>query len=391
MPEPSEYRSIQSDCCHYIGDRPCRPHKEEGITCETCSSYEPVETRILIVKLGALGDVVRTTSLVASFEAAYPGAHLTWLTGPESREYLEALPSIDRVLPLDAGSLEILHAERFDVLACLELSDEATALAVNIDAEKRLGFGRDKRGVVFAFDPRGERILAMSHWDDLKRANRETYQALMEEVLGLPHENHPIPDPTDHDVVSDVEARLGAFFEAARRPLVGLNLGGGGRWQKKVWTVEGFAALSERVLQDIEGTPFLLYGSEDRARAEDILGRTGYPAADEQLVRYQPGHPFDSGGGYSVREFAALISRCDVLVTADSLGLHLSLAVGTPVVCLVGPTSAAELELYGLGRILQGEVDCLGCYRTACDLETDCMNTISVDRVFAAIQEELGQ
>ncbi len=96
--------------------------------------------------------MVRTTSLVASFEAAYPGAHLTWLTGPESREYLEALPSIDRVLPLDAGSLEILHAERFDVLACLELSDEATALAVNIDAEKRLGFGRDKRGVVFNSD-----------------------------------------------------------------------------------------------------------------------------------------------------------------------------------------------------------------------------------------------
>ena len=135
----------------------------------------------------------------------------------------------------------------------------------------------------------------------------------------------------------------------------------------------------------------MLYGSEDEDRRAAVLGRTGHPTAREEPVRYRPGQPFDSGGGFSVREFAALISRCDVLVTADSLGLHLSLAVGTPVVCLVGPTSAAELELYSLGRILQGEVDCLGCYRTVCDLERDCMNTISVDRVFAAIREELGR
>ena len=370
-------RPIRTDCRHYQGDRPCQPHKDQGVTCDDCPHYDPVQTRILMLKLGALGDVVRTTALIAPLRKAYPGVHLTWLAGSSSVPYLSAVPGIDRVLTLDTISIEILRSERFDVIACLDLSDEATALAANLEAGMSLGFGRRASGEVHAFDERGERVVAMSHWDDLKRANQDTYQDLMADVLGLTRRPYPIPKPDLSKAQEQIEERFGAFLRAsAHKPLVGLNLGGGGRWRKKVWTAEGFANLSDRIRSNLGGAPILLYGSDEREKAGEILSIPAVP-------------PLDTGGDLSVLEFTALLGRCGVVVTGDSLGLHLALAMECRVVCLVGPTSAAELELYGTGKILQGSVDCLGCYLTTCDLDPDCMNTISAEQILSEIQRQL--
>ena len=56
--------TLKSDCIFFPGNKPCKPHKETGVTCENCNLYKPVGQKILIIKLDALGDVLRTTSIL---------------------------------------------------------------------------------------------------------------------------------------------------------------------------------------------------------------------------------------------------------------------------------------------------------------------------------------
>ena len=71
---------IKTDCIYFKGDLPCAPHKKSGVHCPDCPSYQAIETRILIIKLGAIGDVIRTTPLLRKIRKEYPNCKITWLT-----------------------------------------------------------------------------------------------------------------------------------------------------------------------------------------------------------------------------------------------------------------------------------------------------------------------
>lgn len=62
--EISSMKTIHKDCFFYKGSSPCGYHKVKGVVCDGCSYYKPIKIRIVIVKLGELGDVLRTTSIL---------------------------------------------------------------------------------------------------------------------------------------------------------------------------------------------------------------------------------------------------------------------------------------------------------------------------------------
>ena len=101
------------------------------------------------------------------------------------------------------------------------------------------------------------------------------------------------------------------------------------------------------------------------------------------------GDVIDAGGYSSVRRFGALIDFCDVVVTGDSLALHLALALGKRVVVLFGPTSATEIDLYDSGTKVLPNMDCLCCYRQRCAVVPNCMESISVETVYDAVIDQL--
>jgi ADP-heptose:LPS heptosyltransferase len=78
-----------------------------------------------------------------------------------------------------------------------------------------------------------------------------------------------------------------------------------------------------------------------------------------------------------------------VIVTGDSLALHIAAALRVPTVVLLGPTSAAELEMYGRGEHIVAPIGCVNCYLTDCDVDPDCMQLITPERVLAAVQRWL--
>lgn len=77
-------RKIAFDCRFFMGDRPCTWHKATGVLCP-CDHYQRVEERLLIIKVDAMGDVLRTAALLPALAEAHPCASITWVTRRESR------------------------------------------------------------------------------------------------------------------------------------------------------------------------------------------------------------------------------------------------------------------------------------------------------------------
>ena len=169
---------LKTDCRHFHGDRPCTPHKLHGVECASCTDhYDPAATRLLIVKLAAMGDVLRTTSLLPAIHRRWPGAHITWVTNPESVPLLSGNPDIDRVIPFKAGAvpLEVL-SERYDVVVNPDAAPESCALAHMARTGNRIGFAFDERGAPVPLSKGAGHWLAMGLSDELKRTNQRTYQ-----------------------------------------------------------------------------------------------------------------------------------------------------------------------------------------------------------------------
>jgi len=373
-----ENRLVKTNCRWYVGDRPCMPHKKEGVVCEGCPHEEPVQRRILIVKLAAAGDVLRTTAVLEPLRKANPGAHITWLTAPPAVPLLRSNDAIDRVLKLDAGTVTVLATESFDLVCGLDLDAPSTSVTEYARAPEKRGYGRTERGAVRPFDEAGETWLQMSLWDDLKRANKRTYQQHILDILHLEGPPGRICVPLEPQAVERAERKIRQRNIEGNKPIVGLNVGAGVRWKKKAWTLDGYTALAERIHKSLNATVFLLYGPEDASRAAAVRAGVSIPIVD-------------TGGTNTLPEFAAIVNMCSVVVTGDTLALHVAVGLGKRVVVLVGPTSAAELDLYNQGVILQGDVDCLGCYLPDCEKQPDCMETIGAEQVLQAVRGQLAQ
>ena len=369
---------LRRDCRHVRWDRPCGPHKQRGKQCATCDEYDPIRHRVLMVKLAATGDVLRTTAFLPAIHATWPGARVTWVTKKAAAGLFAGNSLVDEVLTTDdAATAARLLTEVFDVVLCPDADPEAASLAAMARGKERRGFLRGEDGQVQALSQGAQHWFEMGLSDAKKKANRETYQALVADVLGLERTlvKEPILEPSSRDVAGAAQFRSGFGFDG---PLVGLNTGAGGRWAYKQWTKahqESFVRLCTKAGFGVQ----LLGGPEERQRHKDLMAMfAGLPV-------------FDAGTDNSYGAFAARLQLCDVVVTSDSLAVHVAAARKTRAVVLFGPTSAAEIELYGRGeKIVPTGLECLGCYLPICDVKPHCQARIEPEMVLLAVRRQLA-
>lgn len=361
------------DCLHYIGEKPCRFNR----LCEGCDQYSPPSKKIVLIKLASMGDVLRTTTLLEGLEEAYAGHHLTWLVDRPSLGLLSGLESIHRLLPYEEESVLRLSVERFDLAICLDKEIRATALMHRLKAEKKVGFSFDPGGGAAPVNPEAEYTFALGLSDQLKfLENTKTYQQCIHECVRLPYRRSPyrfhLPE-ADRAQASEVLRKAG--LEVDERP-VGLNTGSGKVFATKKWPAHRFAALARR-LHEEEGRPVVLLGGPEESERNRAIETSAAGAA------------IDLGTDHSLKVFAGLVERCSVVVTADSLAMHLAIARETPVVVLFGPTCHQEVDLYDRGTKMIGRVPCAPCYRSECPYGHECMEAITVDQVHKAVVHEL--
>jgi ADP-heptose:LPS heptosyltransferase len=370
------FREIAFDCRFFRGDRPCAPHKKTGVLC-TCEQYAKIDEHILIVKLDAMGDVLRSTALLPPLAQVHPNAAITWLTRRESVPLLEGNPYIAEVLEVGAEANVHLRTRRFDRVINLDASRLSAALATSASAQRKDGFVLDERGIVRPTNDAARRWLEAGLFDDIKRQGTATYQDRMAEILDLQGREHRYVFELRAQEVERAQLHLHSIGLDLHRPIIGLNTGAGGRWPLKQWREDGYLECIARLGRDRDLQFLLLGGPSERERNDRLKA-----ASAVQL--------WDPGCDNTVRHFAALLGHCDVVVTGDTLAMHLSLALNRRTVVLFGPTSAAEIELYGLGEKVVPDMECLSCYKTSCDFVPNCMDLISVDMVERAVSRQLS-
>ncbi|MFA5011506.1 MAG: glycosyltransferase family 9 protein [Ignavibacteria bacterium] len=360
---------LKHDCRYFSGDRPCKFHKAEGIVCSDCPHFSPKGKMILIIKLDAIGDVLRTTSLLHSLKEANPGSYVSWLTKSNASDMFRNNHLVDEVLIYESGNLNaVLSIIEYDVIINLDPSPVSSSLASFAKGKTKIGFGLDLKGNVYPFNKQAEEWFEMGAFDNLKAKNTKTYQQIIHEICSLPYSKGKII----FNITEDESLFAKEFYDknslSKYKKIIGINAGASNRWQFKKWRLEGYAELI-KALHKKYNCAFLLFGSKNEKDINDYLSK-------------ECKNVFDTGSENSLREFASYINLCDVLVTGDTLALHVATALEVPSVCIFGPTSHTEIEDYGLVRKIYPNMDCLVCYKNKCDFKPNCMELVTTDMVF---------
>lgn len=352
---------VRRDCLHFRGDIPCRPHKDEGVHCGDCPAYVRREGRILIIKLGAAGDVIRTTPLLVPLRRDYPRHRITWIS-----QFPDLLPSeVDDRLSLDTAAILWARHTAFDLLINLDKDREACALAREVEAREKRGFLLGEDGFCGPCDDGPARAKFLTGlFDDVNRANTLTYLQEIFAICGYAF--------AGEEYVLDRAAAAPAFELPVEGPVVGLNTGCGGRWTSRLWPEEHWAELA-RLLAADGCCVMLLGGPEEDAKNRRLAAATGafYP------------------GLFPLREFTAVMNRCDAVVTAVTMAMHLAIGLGKQLVLLNNIFNPAEFELYGRGEIVAPPQDCKCFFRPRCTQPTFCLETLTPRTVRAAVVRRL--
>ena len=151
---------IHFDCLHFYGDRPCKPNKEHSVFCGNCVYYEkdnsitdpypqipPAkphtysdgEKRIIIVKLDAVGDVLRTTSILPSLKEKYPESNITWITKERSYDVLKDNDMIDEIY-FTSDELDHVYNDTFDIAINLDSGADSSEIMNRLNAVQSYGY-----------------------------------------------------------------------------------------------------------------------------------------------------------------------------------------------------------------------------------------------------------
>ena len=276
------------------------------------------------------GDVFRCTCLLEDFR----GCHVTWITSAAVRDLLAGNHLIDRLIfadsPAELDPADILS--RYDEVINLEKQRDWCEFAAGLEAGIHYGFRDWTDTGEESFYPASAAALSSG----LERSEYRPLQETLFETVG--------------------RQWFGQRYVLGRRPTVaqlydiGLNHNVGPKWPTKTWPKSSWQELHDRLSSD-------------------------YAVSWQQSLN-------------SVRHYMDWLGSCRLIVTSDSLGLHLALALQKKTVALFGPTPPEQVYMYGCGVKLTPvcDRDCVPCFQPKCGFGENCMEYISVDMVVEAVQ-----
>ncbi len=343
-------------------------------------------TEVLILKTGALGDVLRTTAIVPGLLARHEACRITWVTAAAARDLVVHHPGVHAVVTVDPKSPEDVEAAgsrllgtRWDRLLSLDDEEPLCRLASRLEAVELSGAylaGAGARTYTDDVAPWFDMGLLSRHGkqraDELKIANTRSHPAIYADMFGVEPGRPRLDVPAAAlEKAREFATRCGL----GKRPVVGLNTGAGGRWTSKGLPIERVVELARSLDGAVAGgVEFLLFGGpEERDRNVRIA---------EALAPHVS--IFDAGTENGLLEFGALIGLVDLLVTSDSLALHVGMCRDVRIVAFFAPTSAAEVDLFGSGEKVRSTAPDYCTYRPDADNAT-----ITVERLRAACLRQL--
>jgi len=286
----------------------------------------------MIIKLGALGDVVRTLSILPAIKEKYPDSEIYWITKPNALQLFENNPFVKKA---SAIPYKTSPQEKFDVLCNFDIEDEATELVEQIKSDKKFGF-YSQDGFPASFNLSGEYYLNTMFDDELKKSNGKTYQEMMFDAAELEWKRQHCPiylNETDKKYAKE----FSKTNKLEAKKLIGIHMGAGPRWPSKAWSKE---KIKEFILSaKKKGYEVILFGGPDEFKTFEPLIQE-LKKSNIQVLKNNPQN--------TIKEFAALVNICSIMICSDSFALHVSLALRKPTIGLFFCSSSNEIEGYGM-------------------------------------------
>ena len=307
--------------------------------------------RILIIKLGysetldreigkvpSLGDVLRTTPILWALKEKFADSHISWLVSHHAEALLQGNPLIDRLLVWDEFVPFQLMREKIDVLINLEKIPGICALADMIDAWMKYGFRFDSFSGQFHAYEKGLTFIDYLHRKDSTKASGDYWQQVLIDMIGVPWRKQ--------ECIVGYKPKTEVCYD------IGLNHQVGSKWPSKAMSLKKWQELDQNL------------------------------ASEGFSVSWQEGLK-------DLYEYMDWINSCKILITHDSLGLHIALALGKRVVVLFGSTGYSEVCMYNRGIVVEPNSKCtkMPCYQSVCTYESFCMDEIELGDIFSAVKQ----
>ncbi len=353
------FKSLLSDCRYFKGYKPCFLHKTTGVRCNLCAAYRKTREKLLIIKLGALGDVIRTTPILRRFNKE-DSAAVWWLT-----RYPEVIPGTwTNVLPFNLESILQIQAIEFDVAYNFDKDAEACGLLKQVKARRKYGFtlcgGKPAPAHMLSYHKYGTGLD-----DEYSKANKKSYQEELFEMCGLKFRGE------EYIVECDEKVKIG-LGNKTKKKIVGLNTGCGVRWPTRLWKEEYWITLAQMIKQ--AGYSVLMLGGEKEHYKN-------YRIAHRANVSYM--------GHYPYQTFVGFVDQCDLVVTGITAAMHIALGLKKKVIALNSIFNKNEFEMYDRGEVVEPDIPCQCYFEPRCTNETFCMNSLKPEKVFKIIQKYL--
>lgn len=340
--------------------------------------------RVLIVKLGSIGDIVHTLPALAALRTGMPHAEISWVAETSASEILKDNPILDRLIEVDTKALrrglmsgETLRAPRqqlrrlrasaFDIALDFQGLLKSASIARLSGARRVFGYSRtglrEPASTVFL----SKRISIPPHTHIIHKG-----LLLLQGAMGI-----PVPQELSFPIGVDASAEAEAERAAANTAENFAILNPAGGWPTKLWSAEKFGGLADLLWANYGMRSLVTYGPGEEELAETV----------RRASRSEKAVPVS----LSLKGFYSLAKRARVYVGGDTGPTHIAVAAGAPIVGLFGPTewwrngSPNALDIC----VERNDIDCrVDCHRRSCS-KWICMD-ISIERVFDAMKQRLN-
>lgn len=325
--------------------------------------------KILVIKFGGIGDILLTTPVLPNLRSYFPEAKIYFLTLRHSRDILNENPFIDRVITYDPTEdhskclIDNIKKQNYDLIIDLYCNPRTALITYLSRAKYRFGF--KFRGRKYAYNLKAEGRGGEVHNVEFN------LDALR--FLEIPVESKEMYLPINivHTEFAD------SFFKSVNlegKTVIGVTLTGG--WETKKYKVEDYIGLIKKLNEKYDLSFILIWGNQKEK--EECLEIHNAVPENTYLIPDSP-----------IRYLGAIIKKCAFIIGNDSGPLHISAAVGTPVLGIYGPTNPNLQGPFGQKNltIVNEKLDCLGCNLLECEIGNICMTELSKDLILDKVKQ----
>ena len=337
--------------------------------------------RILVRGVNWVGDTILTYPTVQKLKSLFPHSHLAILVPSHLIDLWKTFPYADEIIPFqkkrgfgsiweDLNLSQSLKERNFDLAIIFPRSFRSAFQAYLARIPIRIGYQDEGRSLFLTHGIR--------RTEEIRRSHRVHYFQKLTDSLGQAEGSSSPRIFLREEDRKWAEQKLRDLGIQDGRPLIGMNPGAT-YGLAKCWYPERFGELGKRLFEKWKAT-VLLFGKEEER-----------PIAKEILQHLKEGG-IDLTGKTHLLQLAALLERCQLIVTNDTGTMHVATAVGTPVVALFGSTDPSTTGPWGDGHIvIRKDVPCSPCLKRICPTDHRCMELITVDEVEEVVDRKLRE